>query len=80
MNRQWIGKRAKDLYETREFSVRDGRPLWMRARNVALVPLVLLLAVYSAFGLVFMVVPARVMQVLVRAPRRLLRRLSRWFQ
>ncbi len=74
--RQRIGKEARDFYEKLELSARDGRPLWVRARNLAFLPLVLLVVAYSAFGIVFMVVPAKVMLALVRA----LRRLSRWFQ
>ncbi len=71
---------GQTLYEKLELSARDGRPLWVRARNLAFVPLALLVAVYSAFGIVLMVVPAKVMLALARAPRRLLGRLSRWFQ
>ena len=78
--RQRIGQEARDFYEKLELSARDGRPLWVRARNLASLPLVLLVVAYSAFGIVFMVVPAKVMSALVRAPRSLLRRLSRWSQ
>ena len=71
-----LRRRARVFYEKLELSVRDGRPLWMRARHRAFLPLVLLVVAYSAFGIVFMVVPAKVMGALVRAPTRLLRRLS----
>ncbi len=57
-----------------------GRPLWVRAKEWALLPLVLLVALYSAFGIVFMVIPARVIAPLIRGPRRLFWRLSRWFE
>ena len=75
--RQRIGQKARDFYEKRELSARDGRPLWVRARNLASLPLVLLVVAYSAFGIIFMVVPAKVVSALVRAPRRFLRHLSR---
>ena len=43
-----------------------------------LAPLVLLVGLYSAFGVVFLVIPARLTTALLRGPRRLFRRLSRW--
>ena len=56
------------------------KPLWMLAKNVALLPLVLLMGLYSAFGIVFLVVPGRVVQAVPRPSRRLLGRPSRWFR
>ena len=76
---QSIGQDARDFYAKRNLSARDGRPLWVRAKNWVLTPLVLLVVLYSAFGIVFMVIPARLTTALLRGPRRLLRRRSRWF-
>jgi len=56
------------------------KPLWKLAKNVALLPLVLLVGLYSAFGIVFLVVPGRVVQAVPRPSRRLLGRPSRWFR
>ena len=49
-----------------------------RAKSWALAPVVLLVGLYSAFGVVFLVIPARLTTALLRGPRRLFRRLSRW--
>ena len=76
---QSIGQEARDFYAKRNLSARDGRPLSVRAKNWVLAPLVLLVVLYSAFGIVFMVIPARVATALIRGPRRLLGRVSRWF-
>ena len=57
---------------------RGGGPWWRRARHWALAPLVLLVGLYSAFGVVFLIIPARLTTALLRGPRRLFRRLSRW--
>ncbi len=57
-----------------------GRWIGKRAKNVALLPLVLLVGLYSAFGVVFLVVPGRVVQAVARASRRLLGRFSRGFR
>ena len=75
---QSVGQEARDFYAKRKLSARDGRPLWVRAKNWVLAPLVLLVVLYSAFGIVFMVIPARLTTALIRGPRRLLRRFSRW--
>ena len=77
---QRIGREARDFYEKLDLFARDGRPLWVRAKNWALLPLVLFVVAYSAFGIVFMVLPGRVISTLIGAPRRLLRHLSRWSQ
>ena len=76
---QSIGRDARDFYATRHLSARNGRPLWVRAQTWVLSPLVLLVVLYSAFGIVFMVIPARLTTALIHGPRRLRRRLSRWF-
>ena len=55
-----------------------GGPWLRRARHWAFAPLVLLLGLYSAFGVVFLVIPARLTTALLRGPRRIFRRLSRW--
>ena len=52
-------------HRTPGFSARHGRSPWVRAKSVALLPLVLLVALYSAFGIVFLVVPGRVLQTLI---------------
>jgi hypothetical protein len=57
---QRIEKEARDFYEELGLSARDGRPLCERARKWAFLPVVLLAVAYSAFGIVFMVVPAKV--------------------
>ena len=76
---QSIGQEARDFYAKRNLSARDGGRLWGRAKHWALMPLVLLVGLYSAFGIVFLIIPARVTTALIRGPRRLLGRLSRWF-
>ena len=76
---QAIGRDARDFYAKRNLSARHGRPLWARAKSWVLSPLVLLVVLYSAFGIVFMVIPARLTTALIRGPRRLLRRRFRWF-
>ena len=59
---------------------RIAKSVWRHAKNLAIVPVVLLVALYSAFGIVFIAVPAKFVATPVRASRRLLRRFSRWFQ
>ena len=56
----------------------NGGRRWGWAKSWALAPLVLLAGLYSAFGIVFLVIPARLTTALLRGPRRLLGRLSRW--
>ena len=65
-------------FAKRNLSARGGGPRWGQARHWALAPLVLLVGLYSAFGVVFLVIPARLATALIRGPRRLLGRLSRW--
>lgn len=55
------------------------KPPWMLVKDLALLPVVLLVGLYSAFGAVFLVIPGRVLQALTRVPRRLLGRFSRRF-
>ena len=50
----------------------SGGPWWRRARHWALAPLVLLVGLYSAFGVVFLVIPGR----LTTAPPRAAARVS----
>ena len=59
------------------FSARGRRSLWEQAKRVGVLPLLLFGALYSVFGIVFLVVPGRVVQAVVGASRRLLRRRSR---
>ena len=59
-------------------AARGGGPWWQSAKTWALLPLLLLVGLYSAFGLVFLVIPARLTTALLRGPRRVFRRLSRW--
>ncbi len=61
-------------------AARAGSRRWGRVKTWALAPLVLLAGLYSAFGIVFLIIPARLTTALIRGPRRLLRRLSRWFR
>ena len=56
----------------------SGGSWWRGPDHWALAPLVLLVGLYSAFGVVFLVIPARLTTALLRGPRGLLGRLSRW--
>ena len=56
------------------------KPLWVRVKTVALLPLVLLVGLYSAFGVVFLFVPGQVVQAVIRSSRHLLGRFSRRFR
>ena len=72
-----MARHARDPWPSMRAAGGGGSP-WRRARHWALAPLVLLVGLYSAFGIVFLVIPARLTTALLHLPRRLVRRLSRW--